>query len=84
MAPLLPRGTRPGEVDLYGNPVWGDVNRVDELAGAATALMGQAHESRPVIIIRGAPYTPTEDAHLSDLLVEVPVPDVEADVADAV
>jgi coenzyme F420-0:L-glutamate ligase/coenzyme F420-1:gamma-L-glutamate ligase len=73
---------RPDEVDLYGNPVWGDLNRVDELAGAATALMGQANESRPVIIIRGAPYTATEAATLADLLVKVPIPEVEADSID--
>jgi coenzyme F420-0:L-glutamate ligase/coenzyme F420-1:gamma-L-glutamate ligase len=70
----------PDEVDLYGNPVWGDLNRVDELAGAATALMGQANESRPVIIVRGAPYTPTEQTTLRDLLVKVPIPEVNADL----
>jgi coenzyme F420-0:L-glutamate ligase / coenzyme F420-1:gamma-L-glutamate ligase len=73
---------QPGEIDLYGNPVWGDLNRVDELAGAATALMGQADESRPVVVIRGAPYTAAEGAGLSGLLVEVPLPEVEADLVD--
>ena len=73
---------KPDDVDLYGNPVWGDLDRVDELAGAATALMGQANESRPVVIIRGAPYTPADETSLADLLVKVPVPDVEADLID--
>lgn len=75
---------QPDEIDLYGNPVWGDLNRVDELAGAATALMGQANESRPVVVIRGAPYTPTDNAHLQDLLVKVPVPGTSADLEEAV
>lgn len=61
-----------GEIDLYGNPVWGDLNRVDELAGAASALMGQADAGRPVVLIRGASCTADETASIRSLLVPEP------------
>ncbi len=70
----------PDAMDLYGNPSWGDLNRVDELAGAAHALMGQTNEAIPVVLIRGAPYTMDEFASMHDLLVEVPLPEVDADI----
>jgi len=65
---------RPGarEQDLYGNPAWGDINRVDELAASASALMGQSNAARPVVLIRGASYTPDEHATIRDLLVSEP------------
>lgn len=72
---------RAGAVDLYGNPSWGDLNRVDELAGAASALMGQTNEGRPVVLVRGAPYTVDENTSMRDLLVDVPLPAVDADLA---
>lgn len=61
-----------GEKDLYGNPMWGSINRVDELAGAAGALMGQGDAARPVVLIRGATWTPDEHATIKDLLVPDP------------
>ncbi|MEU1377947.1 coenzyme F420-0:L-glutamate ligase [Streptomyces triculaminicus] len=70
----------PGDVDLYGNPMWGDLNRVDELAGAASALMGQSNAARPAVLVRGATYAAAEDASLRDLLVAVPDPANDADL----
>lgn len=64
----------PHDVDLYGNPMWGDLNRVDELAGAASALMGQSNAARPVVLIRGAPYTPDDHADISHLLIRPNLP----------
>ncbi len=47
------RGTR----DLYGRAlVSTEIGAADELAAAASILMGQAAEGRPIVIIRGAPY----------------------------
>ncbi|MFC5183637.1 coenzyme F420-0:L-glutamate ligase [Actinomadura harenae] len=62
----------PGDKDLDGNPAWGDINRVDELAAAASALMGQSGAATPVVLIRGATYTPDENATMHDLLIRVP------------
>jgi len=46
-----------GKADLYGRSLQStEIGLADELAAAASLLMGQAAEGRPVIIIRGAPY----------------------------
>ena len=42
---------------------------MDELSAAASILMGQADEGRPVVVVRGAPYTADETAGIRDLLV---------------
>jgi coenzyme F420-0:L-glutamate ligase/coenzyme F420-1:gamma-L-glutamate ligase len=60
------------EEDLSGNPMMGDINRVDELAGAAGALMGQGSEARPVVLIRGAGWTRSETASIRQLLIPNP------------
>lgn len=70
----------PDDVDLYGNPMWGDLNRVDELAGAASALMGQSSAARPVVLLRGAPYTPDENASIQSLLVQPALPQTDVDL----
>jgi len=47
-----------GQKDLYGNALEiTEVGRVDEIASAASLLMGQANEGLPVIIVRGIPET---------------------------
>jgi coenzyme F420-0:L-glutamate ligase/coenzyme F420-1:gamma-L-glutamate ligase len=53
----------PGLLDLRGAPdLFGrklrttDLGFADEIAAAASLLMGQAGESRPVILVRGVPY----------------------------
>jgi len=64
----------PGLVDLRGRPdLFGtnlritQVGAADELAAAASLVMGQANEGRPVVHVRGFPY-PLRDASLAELL----------------
>jgi len=64
----------PGLVDLRGEPDLFDyrlqitlVGAADELAAAASLVMGQAAEGTPVVHVRGFPY-PLRDATLSELL----------------
>lgn len=64
----------PGLVDLRGSQdLFGYTLRItqvaaaDELAAAASLIMGQAEERTPVIHVRGFPYT-LRDASLSELL----------------
>jgi coenzyme F420-0:L-glutamate ligase/coenzyme F420-1:gamma-L-glutamate ligase len=64
----------PGLVDLRGQPdLFGytlkitQVGAADELAAAASLVMGQAAEGTPVIHVRGFPY-PLREASLQELL----------------
>jgi coenzyme F420-0:L-glutamate ligase / coenzyme F420-1:gamma-L-glutamate ligase len=57
----------PGLLDLRGTPdLFGrklrttDLGLADEIAAAASLLMGQAGESRPIILMRGVPYARRE------------------------
>lgn len=54
--------------DLFGNQANSQIALVDELAAAASILMGQANEGVPVVIIRGVKYTPSEDSKISYIL----------------
>jgi coenzyme F420-0:L-glutamate ligase/coenzyme F420-1:gamma-L-glutamate ligase len=46
-----------GEQDLFGNVMQvTEVGLADEVAAAASALMGQVDEGRPVVHVRGLPY----------------------------
>ncbi len=57
-----------GRADLVGRPLQATlVAAADELAAAASLLMGQAAEGRPVVHARGFPY-PLTEAALPDLL----------------
>jgi coenzyme F420-0:L-glutamate ligase/coenzyme F420-1:gamma-L-glutamate ligase len=57
-----------GRADLFGEVLQiTQVGLADEVAAAASALMGQADESRPVIHVRGLPY-PLREGTLSELL----------------
>jgi coenzyme F420-0:L-glutamate ligase/coenzyme F420-1:gamma-L-glutamate ligase len=58
MAPFLDhRGRR----DLYGYELRSSVEAIaDELASAATLLMGQSAEGRPLVLVQGAPIVPGE------------------------
>jgi coenzyme F420-0:L-glutamate ligase / coenzyme F420-1:gamma-L-glutamate ligase len=50
-----------GEEDLYGFHLQHTIlSPADELAAGASMLMGQSGEGRPVIVVRGARYTPGE------------------------
>lgn len=55
---MNPLWDRKGEKDLYGRELQTtSIAVADELASAASILMGQADEGMPVIIIRGVEYT---------------------------
>lgn len=57
-----------GRPDLYGDPLQTtQVGLADEVAAAASVLMGQADECRPVIHVRGLPYDLREGS-LSEIL----------------
>lgn len=56
------------------------MNRVDEVASAASILMGQTDAARPVVVCRGVPYTVDDDASIARLLVGPPLPEVDFDL----
>ena len=57
-----------GEKDLFGYQLRiSEVGAADELASAASLLMGQAAESKPVILVRGFPY-PLQEGNLNELI----------------
>ncbi|MFN8382338.1 MAG: coenzyme F420-0:L-glutamate ligase [Anaerolineales bacterium] len=57
-----------GDKDLFGYTLRVTViGAADELAAAASLVMGQASEGRPVVHIRGFPY-PLQDGSLKELL----------------
>jgi coenzyme F420-0:L-glutamate ligase/coenzyme F420-1:gamma-L-glutamate ligase len=57
-----------GEEDLFGYRLRvTQVGLADEIAAAASALMGQAGERRPVIHVRGLPY-PLREGSLAELI----------------
>ena len=66
------------DADLFGNPSMPMMNRVDEIAAAASILMGQTAAARPVIVGRGIPYTADEDASITRLLTPPPAPGTRA------
>lgn len=52
---------RRGEVDLFGRKLRiTEVALADELAAAASMVMGQAGEARPVVLCRGLPRSPSD------------------------
>ncbi|MCK6630357.1 MAG: coenzyme F420-0:L-glutamate ligase [Anaerolineae bacterium] len=58
-----------GVPDLFGEPLrHTDVGFTDQIAAAASLLMGQAAEGCPVVIVRGLPFTLNEHAKASDAL----------------
>jgi coenzyme F420-0:L-glutamate ligase/coenzyme F420-1:gamma-L-glutamate ligase len=54
--------------DLFGNASNSQIALVDELAAAASMLMGQANEGVPAVLIRGVRFTSNEDSHIADIL----------------
>lgn len=58
-----------GTPDLFGEPLrHTDVGFTDQIAGAASLLMGQAAEGCPVVIVRGLPFTLDEEARAAQAL----------------
>jgi coenzyme F420-0:L-glutamate ligase/coenzyme F420-1:gamma-L-glutamate ligase len=57
VAGITPLTDRRGETDLFGRTLQATVvARADELAAAASLVIGEAAEATPVAIIRNAPY----------------------------
>lgn len=54
--------------DIFGKKRNPQIAQVDELAAAASLLMGQTIERRPVVIIRGVEYSVSEKDRIMDLL----------------
>lgn len=68
-AGLKPLRDRRGETDLFGRELQATVIGVaDEIAAAASLVMGEAAEGTPVAIVRGATYDPDEAAGIGDIL----------------
>jgi coenzyme F420-0:L-glutamate ligase / coenzyme F420-1:gamma-L-glutamate ligase len=58
-----------GVPDLFGEPLrHTDVGFTDQIAAAASLLMGQAAEGCPVVIVRGLPFTLNEQAQAAEVL----------------
>lgn len=58
---MLPFVDHRGRRDLYGYELRSSIEAIaDELAAAATILMGQSSEARPLVLVRGAPVQPGE------------------------
>jgi len=54
-----------GEADLFGFRLQNtEVGFADEVAAAASMVMGQAAEAAPAVIVRGLSYTPAEGSAL--------------------
>jgi len=57
-----------GRADLYGRPLQtSELAHADEIAAAASLLMGQADEGRPAVLVRGLPV-PTREGHAAELV----------------
>ena len=58
-----------GTPDLFGEPLqYTDVGFADQIAAAATLLMGQAAEGCPVVIVRGVSFVVDNEAKAADVL----------------
>lgn len=55
-------------LDIHGKIRKPEIAQVDELSAAASLLMGQTNERRPVIILRGLEYKTSETDGIKDLL----------------
>lgn len=58
----------PKKEDIHGKKRSPEIAQVDEIAAAASLLMGQTNERRPVVIVRGIDFQPSETARIKDLL----------------
>jgi coenzyme F420-0:L-glutamate ligase/coenzyme F420-1:gamma-L-glutamate ligase len=68
-AGLKPVRDRRGEADLFGRELQATVIGVaDEIAAAASLVIGEAAEGTPVAIVRGATYDPDDHAGVGEIL----------------
>lgn len=58
----------PNKEDIHGKKRHPEIAQVDEIAAAASLLMGQTNERRPVVIVRGLEYQDSEKSKMKDLL----------------
>lgn len=64
VAGLVPLADLRGTYDLFGYELrTTEIATADEIAAAASMLQGQTDEGRPVIHLRGVPFTPSETAN---------------------
>jgi coenzyme F420-0:L-glutamate ligase/NADPH-dependent F420 reductase len=69
VAGLQPLRDRRGETDLYGRILQATVTGVaDEIASAASLVMGEGSEGLPVAIVRGATYVADDAATVAPML----------------
>jgi len=58
----------PKKEDIHGKKRHPEIAQVDEIAAAASLIMGQTNERRPVVIVRGVDFQPSETDKIKDLL----------------
>jgi len=69
VAGMKPLRDRRGETDLFGRVLQATVIGVaDEIAAAASLVIGEAAEGTPVVLVRGAVYDAVEDGGIGELL----------------
>jgi coenzyme F420-0:L-glutamate ligase/NADPH-dependent F420 reductase len=68
-AGIGPVRDRRGEIDLFGRELKATVIGVaDEIAAAASLVIGEAAEGSPVAIVRGATYNPDDEGGVAGIL----------------
>lgn len=69
VAGIKPLRDRRGELDLFGRELRATVIGVaDEIAAAASLVIGEAAEGTPAVVVRGATYDADEEASVSELI----------------
>ena len=58
----------PTKEDIHGKKRSPEIAQIDEIAAAASLVMGQTNERRPVVIVRGVDFQPSETATIKDIL----------------
>jgi len=58
----------PTREDIHGKKRSPEIAQIDEIAAAASLIMGQTNERRPVVIVRGVDFQPSETDRIRDLL----------------
>lgn len=58
----------PIKKDLHGKERHPEIAQVDEIAAAASLIMSQTNEGRPVVMVRGVEYQSSGESKLKDLL----------------
>jgi len=58
----------PTKEDIHGKKRSPEIAQIDEIAAAASLVMGQTNERRPVVMVRGVDFQPSETDKIKDLL----------------